>query len=214
MIASDAETLLSAWVEARSIARGIAKPVRDRGGLRVETGSDTEVRRWVFARDCEGLRELGREIAAPRHFLKLLASSEELRGAVGPRWDILPESYFMTVGDMPPGEAHVQAGYELRHELVNGVHEIRILAPDGALAASGYAAETARAFVYDRIVTQPGHMRRGLGSAVMRTLGGLRANPQARQLLVATEAGRQLYERLGWTVIGPYATAGIADANA
>lgn len=212
MSADSVEALLLAWLEARSLARGVPSPIADRGGFRVDTGSDKEICRWVFASDCDGLRALGREIAAPRQFLKLLAPSEALRAALDSRWELLPESHFMCAGDTVPGEPALPAGYHLRHGLADGVHEIRILAASGELAASGYAAETTAAFVYDRIVTQPGHMRLGLGSAVMHALGRLRANRLTPQLLVATDAGRRLYETLGWSVVAPYATAEITTA--
>jgi GNAT superfamily N-acetyltransferase len=56
----------------------------------------------------------------------------------------------------------------------------------------------------------PTHQRRGLGTAVMQTLRCCRRDEQARELLVATDAGRALYEKLGWRVISPYATGYIA----
>jgi hypothetical protein len=44
----------------------------------------------------------------------------------------------------------------------------------------------------------------------MRTLEGRASTHVARKgLLVATEAGRALYERLGWSVVSPYVSAVI-----
>jgi GNAT superfamily N-acetyltransferase len=85
-----------------------------------------------------------------------------------------------------------------------------VVSRDGEIAASGSAAEMPEAFVYDRIVTEPTHQRRGLGLTVMIALGAQRRSTAARHVLVATPAGRQLYAALGWTVRSPYATAVIA----
>jgi hypothetical protein len=43
----------------------------------------------------------------------------------------------------------------------------------------------------------------------MTALGGARRSPSAPQILVATEDGRKLYTRLGWSVYSPYATVAI-----
>ncbi|WP_404969369.1 GNAT family N-acetyltransferase [Sphingomonas sp. PP-CC-1A-547] len=91
------------------------------------------------------------------------------------------------------------------------VSEARIFSNGGALAASGYAAETNSVFVYDRIITEPAHRRRGLGRALMQTLHDARQSANSRELLVATEDGRALYSALGWETISPYSTASIAE---
>lgn len=91
------------------------------------------------------------------------------------------------------------------------VLEARVFTDAGALAASGYAAETNDVFVYDRIITDPDHRRRGLGRALMLTLHDARHNLSATELLVATEDGRTLYSALGWTTISPYSTASIVS---
>jgi hypothetical protein len=44
----------------------------------------------------------------------------------------------------------------------------------------------------------------------MRTLRACKSDPRATELLVATEAGKSLYETLSWRMISPYATAYIA----
>jgi GNAT superfamily N-acetyltransferase len=90
------------------------------------------------------------------------------------------------------------------------VLEARIFSETGALAASGYAAETRGVFIYDRIVTEPEHRRKGLGHTLMLTLHSARQHPSGPELLVATEDGRALYSTLGWETISPYSTASIA----
>lgn len=204
-------TLVFAWLTARSLARGLPAPIPDRGGFRVDTGSDTEVRRWIFPHRSEALAALVRELTLPRHFVKLCGSADELASVLLPGWALSPLSYFMTAGVNLAKTKPLPKGYSVAVESGGSVTRVCIHAPDGALAASGYAAETAEAFVYDRIETAPEHRRRGLGSAVFRALGGVRKAAEVPELLTATEAGLGLYTRFGWTVLSPYASAVIAS---
>jgi hypothetical protein len=87
-----------------------------------------------------------------------------------------------------------------------------IIAPNGDLAASGCAAETADVFIYDRVETSQDHRRKGLGVAVMVALGTARKSLASPQLLVATADGRNLYTNLGWTMLAPLAAATIPES--
>ncbi|GAB3347262.1 hypothetical protein GCM10027430_06570 [Lysobacter tyrosinilyticus] len=181
----------------------------DRGGFRVDTSSKDEVCRWVFPEVCEGLSELGRELTADRHFLKLCGAEQDLRNALPPQWKIQPTRYFMRAGSAQTDAKPLSDGYVIRCEEMGSNICAAVFAADGSLAARGHAAEAAGVFVYDRIETAVGHRRKGLGASVMSALGALRRSPAAPQLLVATEDGRKLYETLGWWVLSPYATAVI-----
>jgi len=204
--------LVLAWLTARSIARDLPLPVHDRGGFRVDTNSAEEVRRWLFPSMHEGLTAIGRDVSAPRHFLKLCGDNSDLRNALPSNWEIQPKSYFMKAGVTSAPTPPLPDGYQLGRHQTGPVTRVRIIAPDASLAASGYAAEAADVFVYDRIETSPDHRRKGLGGAVMFALAAARRSPAAPQLLVATEDGRKLYTTLGWTVLSPYATAAILGA--
>ncbi len=202
-------TLVFAWQAAHSIARGAPAPVHDRGGYRVDTHSESEVKRWVFPRLCDGLREIAGEITGPRHYLKLCGSDEELRSALPDHWEVQPANWFMMTAGASPDPGPLPDGYRLELHRAGPVTRACITAPDGALAASGSAAEAAGVFIYDRIETAPDHRRKGLGVAVMAALGTARRSLAAPQLLVATEDGRNLYATLGWTVLAPFAAATI-----
>lgn len=204
--------LVFAWQTAHSIARGSPLPVHDRGGFRVDTHSEKEIKRWVFPQLCDGLRVIADEVTAPRHYLKLSGTVDELRSVLPARWEVQPANYWMIATAVavdarpPPNE------YRLAVHHAGAVTRACVIAPNGDLAASGCAAETADVFVYDRIETAQDHRRKGLGAAVMVALGAARKSATTPQLLVATEDGRSLYANLGWTVLAPFATATIPEA--
>lgn len=198
--------LLENWLAGRSLARGLPPPVPDRGGLRVDTNSSEEVCRWIFLGVGPELVQLAEEVSSPGYLLKVCTSSADLRAALPASWQVEATGYFMTAtghweSSMMP------SGYKLEVEQVAAVTRVEIRSLDGELAASGYAAETAEAFVYDRIVTAPGHRRIGLGRTVMTSLRETCRNLTVPGLLVATRDGRALYRTLGWRTLSAYSTA-------
>ena len=204
--------LIVAWQTAHSVARSAPPPIHDRGGFRVDTHSETEVKRWVFPELCDGLRAIGNEITAPRHYLKLCGSDDELRSALPSRWEVQPANYFMMANAATLEANALPNGYRMEIHQAGAVTRVHIMAPDGDLAATGCAAETEDVFIYDRIETAQGHRRKGLGVAVMIGLGSARKSFVGPQLLVATGEGRSLYSNLGWTVLSPFAAATIPES--
>jgi GNAT superfamily N-acetyltransferase len=198
--------LLHAWLAGRSLARGLPAPVADRGGYRVDTRSESEYCRWVFAAPHPDLAALARDVDQPGRLIKLCGADEALRRLLPDGWQLHALAFFMQAGSWPASRA-LPAGYRCETLLAGPVCHVAILGEDGTLAASGYAAETSEAFVFDRIVTAPAHRRRGLGAGVMAALRAMRSRHDVPELLVATEEGRCLYQRLGWRVLSPYATA-------
>ncbi|MEV7465550.1 GNAT family N-acetyltransferase [Streptomyces kronopolitis] len=76
---------------------------------------------------------------------------------------------------------------------------VRMLDAAGEQAAQGQMASLGEAVVLDRMVTAQAHRRRGLGNFVMRTLADRALETGAvLGVLGATDAGRALYETLGW----------------
>jgi len=204
--------LVFAWQAAHSIARNSPPPVHDRGGFRVDTHSEKETKRWVFPQLCDGLRAIAQDITAPRHYLKLCGSDEELRSALPARWEVQPTNYFMTATAVTPDAKPLPDGYRMELHQTGPVTRASIIAPDGNPAASGCMAETADICIYDRIETAQDHRRKGLGAAVMIALGAARRFLASPQLLVATADGRSLYANLGWTVLAPLAAATIPES--
>lgn len=205
--------LVFAWQVAHSLARKSPPPVHDRGGFRVDTQSEKEAKRWVFPRLCEGLHDIAREIATPWHYLKLCGTNDELQSALPARWEVQPLNYFMQAAATADETRSLLDGYRMELHQAGPVTQVHVVASTGDLAASGCAAETADVFIYDRIETAPDHRRKGLGVVVMNALASARKSFDVPQLLVATEDGRSLYERLGWTVMGPFAAAVIPEST-
>lgn len=90
-------------------------------------------------------------------------------------------------------------GYAVTVETVGAVTHVRV--PDAAdgQAAKGQVAAVVEVVVVDQVQTQEAHRRRGPGALVMCTLAD-RAVEEGATLgvLGATDAGRALYESLGW----------------
>jgi hypothetical protein len=185
--------LLKAWLRGRSLARGLPAPVPDLGGFRVDTNSELEICRWIFASPTSGLCKLGLLINEPRYFLKLCGSANSLQQALPSAWTVTGGHWFMMFqGNLAPQES-LPSGYKLEVKRSGPVANVEVRTQGGQVAASGHSAETDGAFVYDRIETDPGHRRRGLARAVMVALGSCLADRSALHLLTATAEGEKLY---------------------
>ena len=139
--------MLENWLAGRSLARGLPPPVPDRGGLRVDTNSSEEVCRWIFLGVGPELVQLAEEVSSPGYLLKVFTSSADLRAALPASWQVEATGYFMTATSHWESSM-MPSGYKLEVEQVAAVTRVEIRSLDGELAASGYAAETAEAFVY------------------------------------------------------------------
>lgn len=203
--------LVRAWLEARSVARQLPRPVDDHGGFRVDTCSSDEVARWVFPAINSGLVALGQSINEPRHLIKLCGAMEQLCAALPQRWSPSRVGYFMTAAErVQPSPVPDGYGSHLEKDACRIVARVT---HNGETVASGYAAETEQVFIYDRIETLPLHQRKGLGKAVMGLLSSAKTDPSRPEVLVATEAGRKLYEVLGWRTLSAYSTASIPSVR-
>ena len=203
------------WIRGWALTREVAPPVPHGDGFRIDVGLPTQAARYVFRAPSPTLQALGQTIDQPWVYLKARGTSAQLRALLAPRWRIEEQHWMMacdarpfpgSTGAVPPGYAlHVEddaARTRLAH--------VRIVDAQGAPAASGHLALDARFAIYDRIVTEPAHRRRGLGRAVMHALQAIaHAHGRDAGALVATDAGRALYESLGWRLHAPWATAVI-----
>ena len=204
---------LGAWIAGRALARGLPTPFRDRGGWRAEVGTDTEKRRWLFDSLNADVLALASEIEEPGLNIRVFCESDVLQAALPPGWKVGAPSYAM-VATVACRERAIPAGFRLDAQYDSSCAHVTILTDAGELAASGHAGIGPDAFVYDRIRTMPEYGRLGLGTAVMHALAKSLPHPALPQLLMATEAGRMLYETLGWQIVSPYASAGWVGQKA
>ena len=142
----------------------------------------------------------------------MCGTAEELRAVLPERWRVHAPGYFMQSGTKW-AEAPMPDTYMIEVERAGAVAQVQIRSDAGELAASGYAAETPEAFIYDRIETEPAHRRRGLARAFIAALRRTKQCRHTPELLVATEDGRALYTALGWRMVSPYSTASIAESS-
>ena len=203
-----------AWIRGWALTREVAPPVPHADGFHIAVGLPRQAARYVFPHPSPALAELGAAITQPWVYLKACATSEQMRALLPPHWRIEDLHYMMTCEARPfPGSGDVPAGYCLEVDdaaAATGQGHVRVVAPDGTLAASGHIALGERLAIYDRIGTEPAHQRRGLGRAVMHALQALaRAHGRHEGVLVATDQGRALYESLGWRLHSPWAGAVI-----
>jgi GNAT superfamily N-acetyltransferase len=200
--------LIERWLTGRSLARGLPLPVLEGGGLRVEVQSPMELRRHVFLDAGAALQRCAAQINAPNIFIKAAVAPEVMRVALAPHWKIDDTGYLMCGPAGMTGNPELPPGYRITVETEHGGQIVRVFNAGGEFAAAGRVSIHAGCAVFDQIVTEETHRRLGLGTMVMHTLDALaeRAGITER-LLVATEDGRSLYQRLGWQVLAPWSTA-------
>ncbi|NEX92636.1 GNAT family N-acetyltransferase [Caulobacter sp. 17J65-9] len=200
--------LVAAWVKGWTLARGTAAPTPEADGWRVEVGWPDQRARYVFAGLSSALPRLGATIDEPFVLLKACAEPQALADVLPPGWSVRRPGFFMACEGSPAREGPVPCGYALEQAEEGPAVVVRLRAPDGTEAALGRTVVTDGLTVYDRIVTDEAHRRRGCGRAVMTALHALaRERGAPSGVLVATAEGRLLYEALGWRVRSTYATA-------
>ena len=209
--------LVEAWVNGWALSRSVAAPIPVAGGHRLVVGEPGHAERFVFpALDANALSQMAARITAPGIFLKAFCAPDALLATVDARWSQQPPGDLMAIeliAVRPP--AAPAAGYVQEFRAEGAVLVVEIHDSDGALAASGRAALTGGFAVFDKIVTDPAHQRRGLGRIVMGVLSErARALGAGRGVLVATPEGRALYEVLGWRFEGRMETVVIAEEAA
>ncbi|MFI9025466.1 GNAT family N-acetyltransferase [Streptomyces sp. NPDC053560] len=157
--------------------------------------------RHVLPRTEESLvRDAAASVSEPRTWMKMPAEPADIepwmaRGRVVAR---ASTGHLMAV-DLVATHPVAPEGYTASVETVGGVTYVRVLDAAGEQAATGQLAALGEAAVVDRVATEEAHRRRGLGAFVMRALADHAvAEGAALGVHGATDAGRALYESLGW----------------
>lgn len=198
------------WAWGWALSRGTPDPITEPDGYRIDVGLPEHQVRYVLL-DPSSVGPRAAELTEPGTWLKVCGSLEQVRPGLSPRWTIGPPEYLMSaeLGTQPP--ITPPAPYTVELHSTRGVHDAVLRAAGGGCAAKGRVAVRGRAAVIDMVETDPAHRRRGLGSVIMSELSRVAATRGAtRGVLVATEAGLALYQKLGWMVESPITAAHLA----
>ncbi|MEK2479233.1 GNAT family N-acetyltransferase [Streptomyces noursei] len=162
-------------------------------------GNPDEVGRHVLPKAEEPLvRSAAASVSVPRTWMKTPAEPEEIESWLSQGWVMEEIGHLMAV-DLMATDPVAPQGYTATVETIGAVTYVRVLDAAGEQAAQGQMASLGEAVVVDRVVTEEAHRRRGLGNFVMRTLADRALETGAvLGVLGATDAGRALYETLGW----------------
>lgn len=202
----DISAITSAWVAGWTVSRGTPPAVVEPWGYRIDVGLPGHVFRHVLPHpDAVSVGKLCAGITERGAWLKVMAAPEEVTPWITEGWTVPDDPGFMMTRRLDPSVRPAPPeGYARTTETRDGVIRVRILAPDGTLAARGQIAPTGGTAVADRIETDPAHRRRGLAANVMRTLEAAAAQAGAETgVLSATTDGMALYDSLGWYHRGP-----------
>ncbi|KFF01438.1 GNAT family N-acetyltransferase [Chryseobacterium luteum] len=198
--------IVEKWLKAWSLSRKLLLPVKYKSGFKVEVGEKKQKMRYVFSELNDDFTELSKQIDEPWVYLKTCASSDEVKNKVSEKWIIQPPGYMMCcAGPMKNSDANLCEGYRIGYEKYNSTTVIKIIAENGEQASIGRIVFVDDLAVYDRIITEENHQRKGLATFLMRELEKTAlSNGISNHFLVATEQGRGLYESIGWKVYSPY----------
>ncbi|SHM49607.1 GNAT family N-acetyltransferase [Streptomyces yunnanensis] len=192
--------IVRTWVAGWAVSRRTPPPVEKPWGFYIEVADNAdEVGRHVLPEAEELLvRSAAASVSVPRTWMKMPAEPEEIESWLPQGW-VMEESGHLMAVDLMATDPVAPEGYTATVESIGAVTYARVLDAAGKQAAQGQMASLGEAVVVDRVVTEEAHRRRGLGNFVMRTLTD-RALEEGAVLgvLGATDAGRALYETLGW----------------
>lgn len=202
--------LLAGWAAAWAISRGKPAPVPVRGGFYLEDGRPRQKARYVFPEVREEVvRAMTAAIDEPFVYLKFCAPRAAVEPLLPDGWKIADPGFMMTAGaDVLSRSSPMPEGYAASLTDAGGVIALSVTDGAGETAARGRLILQGALASFDQIETEEAYRRRGLGSAVMQALGAEAIGRGARRgILVATPAGRGLYESLGWELLSDYTSA-------
>ncbi|MEV4343057.1 GNAT family N-acetyltransferase [Actinoplanes sp. NPDC049596] len=201
---TDLRELVVRWQRGWGIARELPA-ARDLGsGLRVrcrQTGRDVEYFALDGAASVAGLAELVRRedkvtwLTVPTVDPERAAAAIEAAGLV-----VLKRSEKLMVTELRLQQFHpAPPGYALETTVDGAVVRVVVRDRGGEEGAHGTMGVAGADGIADKILTSPGHRRRGLASTVMSALA--EAAGAEHGLLIASEEGQPLYARLGWHAV-------------
>lgn len=197
--------LVMAWGRGRAVSRLTAPPVPVPGGFEVEIGRPSrEIRQVFHTYSAETLAAAAERLSAPGRQIMIAGPPDLLRESVPAAWTMDPDAHLMAVA-FAPTRFRVPDEYRLSIETEGALTVARAFYVTGDLVASARLGRDGEFGVFDKVVTEPAHQRKGLGSTLMRALTGHAVSLGMEWgLLVGSDEGRALYEHLGWTFLADF----------
>lgn len=197
--------LVMAWGRGRAHSRITAQPEPVEGGFRVAVGPPSaEVREVFHTYTPASLAAVAQRLDEPGHQVMIAGPTGLLASIVPSTWTMDDAGHLMAAV-FAPASYTVAADYRLAVETDGPLTVARVFHRNGDLAGSARMGRDGDFGVFDKVVTAPAHQRRGIGSLMMRALTASgHAQGMRFGLLVGTDAGRALYEHLGWTFVSDF----------
>ncbi|PRB04798.1 GNAT family N-acetyltransferase [Chryseobacterium sp. MYb7] len=192
--------IVEKWLKGWCLSREVSFPVPYKSGFHVMVGDEKQKERFVFPELNDDLFQLAHSIDDPWIYLKVSTSPDEFINKIPERWKLQPQGYMMTCFyPMNFPEISLAKGYHLEFSEYNTTFVVRIVAENGEQASIGRVSLIDDIAVYDRIITEKNHQRKGLATFLLKELEKIALSKGVtNNLLVATEEGKLLYETLGW----------------
>jgi hypothetical protein len=204
----DITGLLEVWVAGWAGCRGYqtSKEGRFPAALRADTSGEWQ----YFASDPTGdefAALAARTAEAPGRGLTILTNDLARYSSLGTQHglNVTSDSQTMMIVDMETQDAEdpwlSDDDLAFSTSEQNKVHYAEVRSGD-SLAASGRVFVVGDTAVFDKIITEPGFQRRGLGSFIMRALAAQAFEHDVTTgLLLASVDGQKLYSHLGWSTV-------------
>lgn len=203
--------MVAQWLKAWSLSRRLPLPMRYKSGFKVEVGDVQQKARYVFTELNDDVITLSQSIDEPWVFLKICAGPEALQQRLPGKWLVQPQGYMMCCnGPMSIPDVRLPDNYSLAFDQYPATFVVKVMSPAGIVASIGRVVLVGDMAVYDRIATDANHRRKGLATFVMKELEKIAAGHGVfNNFLVATEAGKSLYQLLGWELYSLYTSVVI-----
>ncbi|WP_160137311.1 GNAT family N-acetyltransferase [Chryseobacterium sp. c4a] len=194
--------IVKSWLKGWCLSREVPFPTEYKSGFHVFVGDAKQKERYVFPDLNEDFYQLTQSIDEPWVYLKVSTSPDQFIESIPEKWQLQAQGYLMTCfHPMIFSEISLADGYHLEFSEYNTTFVVRIVAENGEQASIGRVSLIDDVAVYDRIITEVNHQRKGLASFLLKELEKIALSKGfSNNLLVATEEGKLLYENLGWEV--------------
>ncbi|OYY89665.1 MAG: hypothetical protein B7Y45_11085 [Sphingomonas sp. 28-66-16] len=202
--------LLTIWARGWAVSRGVPPPVEADSVLTTEVGLPDQRRRHLLLDAPNGLATLAATIDMPFVLIKAPIPAATVAALLPGHWHVERTGTMMTIAVLCKTATAWRDGYRAVIRADGGTTQIDIVDPAGGQAGRGRMTVIEDHAIFDQIVIDPAHRRRGLGRALMLALANQATAAGARAgILTATDMGLGLYRQLGWVDGAPWTTAQI-----